>query len=108
MLYGCETWSLTLSEEQKKNSILRRIFRPRWDENTELRSFYIEEIFTLYRSVYIVRVSKSKRLRRAGYIARIEVGMSVFFIILKGKSTRKKPLGRPSRRLEDNVRIDFK
>ena len=38
VLYGCETWSLTLREERKvrvfENMVLRRIFGPRRDEVT--------------------------------------------------------------------------
>ena len=38
VLYGCETWSLTLREERKlrvfKKMMLRKIFEPRWDEVT--------------------------------------------------------------------------
>jgi len=45
VLYGCETWSLTMREERKlrvfENMVLRRIFRPRRDEVTgEWRRLY--------------------------------------------------------------------
>ena len=54
-----------------------------------------------------VRVVKSRRLRWAGNVARKEGGRSPFKIVT-GKPTGKRPLGRSSRRLEDNIRIDFK
>ena len=55
----------------------------------------------------IVRVIKSRRLRWAGHVARMEEGRSAFKI-LTGKPTGKKPLGRPRSRWEDNIRIDIK
>ena len=68
VLYGCETWSLTLREERKlrvfENMVLRRIFGPRRDEVTgEWRRFHIEELNDLYSSPNILRVIKSKRMR---------------------------------------------
>ena len=53
MLYGCETWSLTLREESRlrvfKNMILRRIFGPKMDENGEWRRLHNEQLHSLYR-----------------------------------------------------------
>ena len=70
VLYGCETWSLTLREECRlrvfENRILRRIFGPKRDENGEWRRLYNEELHSLYRSPNIVRVIKPRRLRWAG------------------------------------------
>ena len=75
VLYGCETWSLTLREECRlrvfENRILRRIFGPKRDENEEWRRLHNEELHSLYRSPNIVRVIKSRRLRWAGHVARI-------------------------------------
>ena len=78
VLYGCETRSLTLREESRlrvfENRILRRIFGPKMDENGEWRRFHNEELHNLYRSPNIVRVIKSRRLRWAGHVARMEKG----------------------------------
>ena len=52
-------------------------------------------------------VIKSTRLRWAGYIARLEGGRSAFNI-LTGKHRENTHLGRPRRRCEDNIRMDFK
>ena len=52
-------------------------------------------------------VIKSRRLRWAGHIARMEKGRSAFKI-LSGKPTGKRLQGRPRRRWEDNIRIDLK
>ena len=58
----------------------------------------------MYRSPNVVRVIKSRRLRWAGHVARMEERRSAFKI-LTGKLTGKRPLGRPSHRWEDNIRI---
>ena len=60
VLYCCETWSLTLREELRlralENRILRRIFRPKRDENRDWRRFHNEELHSLYRSSNTARV----------------------------------------------------
>ena len=61
----------------------------------------------MYRLPNIVRVIKSRRLRWAGYVARMEEGRNAFKI-LTGKCTEKRPLGRPRRRWVDNIRVDLK
>ena len=60
----------------------------------------------MYRLSNIVRVITSRILRWAGHRARIEEGRSAFKM-LTGKPTGKRPSGRPRRRWEDNIRIDF-
>ena len=76
VLYGCETWSLTLREEMKvrvfENMMLRRIFGPRRDEVTgKWRRLHNEELNDLYYSPNIVRVLKTRRMRWAGHVARM-------------------------------------
>ena len=73
VLYGCETWSLTLREERKlrvfENMVLRRIFGPRRGEVTgEWRRLHNEDLNNLYSSPNIVRVIKSRRMRWAGHV----------------------------------------
>ena len=77
-----EASSLTLREEYRlrefENRILRRIFVPKRDENGEWRRLHNEELHSLYLSPNIVRVIKSRRLRWAGHVARMEEGSSAF------------------------------
>jgi len=63
VLYGCETWSLTLREERRlrvfENRVLRRVFGFKRDEVTgECRKLRNEELNDLYCSPNIVRVIK--------------------------------------------------
>ena len=90
-----------------ENRILRRIFGPKRDENREWIGLQREELHSLCRSPSIVRVIKSRRLKWAGHVARMEEVRSSFKI-LTGKIAGRRPLGRPSRRWEDNVRLYLK
>jgi hypothetical protein len=74
VLYGCETWSLTLREERRlrvfENRVLRRIFGPKKDEVTgEWRKLHNEKLNNLYSLPNIVRLIKSRRMRLAGRVA---------------------------------------
>jgi hypothetical protein len=61
----------------------------------------------LNRSPSLVSVIRSRRLRWAGHLARMEEGRSAFKS-LTGKPTGKRSLGRTRRRWEDNIRMDRK
>jgi hypothetical protein len=73
VLYGCETWSLTLREEHRlrvfENSVLRKIFGPKREEDRLWRKLHNDELHSLYSSPNIVRVIKSRRMRWAGHVA---------------------------------------
>ena len=65
-----------------------------------MRRLHNEELHSLYCSPNIVRVIKSRRLRWAGHVARMEEGKSALKI-LTGTPTGKRPLGKPRRRWEE-------
>jgi hypothetical protein len=76
VLYGCETWSLTLREEYRlrvfENRVLSRIFGTKMDELAGgWRKLHSEELHGLYSSSSIIRVIKAKRMRWAGHVARM-------------------------------------
>ena len=65
-----------------------------------------EELNDLYSSPNIVRVIKSRRMRWAGHVARMEEGRGVHKVLV-GKPEGKRPLRRPRRRWEDNIKMDL-
>jgi hypothetical protein len=90
-----------------ENRVPRRIFGPKRDEITgEWRKLHNEELNGLYSLPNIARVIKSRRLRWAGHVARMGEGRVVYRVLV-GKREGKRPLGRPRRRWEDDVRMDL-
>ena len=78
------------------------------DEVTgEWRKLHNEELSDLYFLPNIVRVVKSRRMRWAGHVARMGEGRDVHRVLV-GKPEGKRPLGRPRRRLEDNIKTDLR
>jgi hypothetical protein len=77
-MFGCETWSLILREEDRskvfENRILRRTFGPKMDEATggEWRKVHNEQLHDLCSSPNITRIISSRRMRWAGHVERIE------------------------------------
>jgi hypothetical protein len=90
-----------------ENRVLRRVFGPTRDEVTgESRKLHNEELRDLYSLPNIVRVVKSRIMRWAGHVARMGKGRGVHRVLV-GKPEGKRPLGRPRRRWEDNIKIDL-
>jgi hypothetical protein len=90
-----------------ENRVLRRIFGPKKDEVTgEWRRLHDEELYDLYCSPYIIRVIKSRRIRWAGYVARMRERRGVYRVQV-GRPEGKRPLRRPSRRWEDNIKMNL-
>jgi hypothetical protein len=99
-----------LREERRvrvfENRALRRVFGPKRDEVTgKWRKLHNEELNYLYSLPNIVRVVKSRRTRWAGHVARMGE-LRGLHRVLVGKPERKRPLGRPIRRWEDNIKMD--
>jgi hypothetical protein len=82
VLYGCQTWSLTLREEHRlrvcENRVLRGIFGLKRDEGW--RKLHNEELHNLYSSPSIIRIIKSRKMRWAGHVAGVgNRGMHIGF-----------------------------
>jgi hypothetical protein len=111
VLYGCETWSLTLRDEHRlrvfENRVLRRIFGPKRDEVIGgWRKLHNQELHGLCSSPSIVRVTKARRMRWAGHVARMVEVRGAYILI--GRPEGRRPLGRPRRRWEDNIKMDLR
>jgi hypothetical protein len=101
VLYGCQTWSLTLREEHRlrvfENRVLRRIFQPKRDDVTGgWRKLHNEELHSFYSSPSIIRFMKSIRMRLAEYVARMREKINAYKLLV-GKPEGKKPQGRQRR-----------
>jgi hypothetical protein len=90
-----------------ENSVLRRILGPKKEEVTgEWRKLHNEELNDLYSSPNIVRVVKSRSMRWAWHVACMGERRGVYRVLV-GKPEGKRPLGRPWRRWEDNIKMDL-
>ena len=91
-----------------EKKILRKIFGAKRDEFTRYwRKLHNAQIHTLYSSPNIIRNLKSRRLRWAALEARMNCSRNAYRILM-GKLEGKRPLGRPRRRLEDNIKMDLR
>jgi hypothetical protein len=70
------------------------------------RKLHNEELNDLYSSPTLVRVIKSRRMRWAGHVARMGETRGVYSVLAE-KPEGKRPLGRPRRRWEDNIKADI-
>jgi hypothetical protein len=110
VLYGCETWYLTLREEHIlrvfENRVLRRMFGPKRDEVTgEWRKLHNEELYNLYSSPDIIR--QVNRYEVGGACGTHGRGEKVYKVLV-GKPEGKRPLGRPRRRWENGIRMNLR
>jgi hypothetical protein len=111
VLYGRETWSLTIRKEHRlkvcENRVLRRIFGLKKDEVTGgWRKLHNEELRDLYSSSSIIRMIKSRRMRLAGHVARMVEKRNAYRLLV-GKPEGKRTLGRPGYGWVDNIRMDL-
>jgi hypothetical protein len=98
-----------LGEEHRlrvfENRELRKIFGPKWEEDGSWRKLHNDELHDLYSSPNIVRVIKSRRMGWAGGTHGEGRGA---YRVLVGRSEGKRPLGRPRRRWDDNIKMDLR
>jgi hypothetical protein len=88
--------------------VLRRIFGPKRDEVIGgWRKLHNEEVHNLYCSPSIIRMMKLRRMREAGHVARMGEKRNAYRILV-GKPEQKRPLGRPRRRWEDNIKMNLR
>jgi hypothetical protein len=90
-----------------ENRVLRRIFGPKRDEVTgEWRRLHNKELYAVY-SQSIIRVIKSRGMRWMGHVARMGERRGTYKVLV-GKPEGRRPLGRPRRRWEDNIKMDLR
>jgi hypothetical protein len=90
-----------------ENRVLRRLFGPKRDEVTGgLRKLHNEELHNLYSSPNIIRMMKSRRMRWARNVARMETNRNIYKIFVV-KLEGKRSLRRPRRRWVYNNKIDL-
>jgi hypothetical protein len=111
VLYGCETWSLTVKEEHKlrvfENRVLKIIFGPKRDGVMGgWRKLHNEELHNLHPSSSIIRIITSRMMRWARHVARMGEKRNLYRLLV-GKPEGKRPLGRPRRRWMDNIKMDL-
>jgi hypothetical protein len=88
------------------NRVLRRIFGSKRNEMGEWRKMHNVELRDLYSSPSIIRIIKSRKMRSAGYVARMGEKRYAYRLLV-GKPEEKRPLGRPRRRWVNNIRMDL-
>jgi hypothetical protein len=114
VLYGCETWSLTLREGHRlrvyEKRVLKRILGPKRDEETggwrKLHSVALHNLY-LVRTPSRIRMMKSRWMRWVGHVARMGVKRNAYKILV-GKPEGKRPLGRPTYKWVDNIKLDIR
>ncbi|XP_061715485.1 uncharacterized protein LOC133523771 [Cydia pomonella] len=111
LMYGCETWTLTLKEENKllvtERRILRKILGPVRREDGSLRLRKNVEIEDLMATPNIVGETKAHRLRWLGHVLRMEEDRGAKRAYL-GRPVGRRPIGRPRYRWGDAVEADLR
>ncbi|KAJ4447437.1 hypothetical protein ANN_09444 [Periplaneta americana] len=91
-----------------ENKVLGKIFWAKRDEVTgKWRKLHNTELHALYSSPDIIRNIKSRHLRWAGHVARMGESRNAYRVLV-GRPEGKRPLGRPRRRWEDNIKMDLR
>jgi hypothetical protein len=87
--------------------MLRKIFGPKREEDRSWIKLHNDELHSLYSSLNIVRVIKSRRMRWAGHVACMGEGKDVYRVLV-GRPEGKRILGRPRHKWEDNIKMDLR
>jgi hypothetical protein len=87
--------------------VLSRISGPTREEDGSWRKLHNDELHSLYYSPNIIRVTKSRRIRWAGHVARMGEGRGVYRVLV-GRPEGKRPLGRSRHRREDNIKMNLR
>jgi hypothetical protein len=91
-----------------ENRLLRRIFGPKRNDVTgEWKRLHNKELYALYSSPNIIRGIKSRRLKWAGHEARMGERRGAYSALVV-KPAGRRPLGRPRRSWEDNIKINLR
>jgi hypothetical protein len=99
-----------LREEHRLRVFENRVLRinePKREEDGSWRKLHNDELHSLYSSPNIVRVIKSRRISWAGHVTHMGEGRGVYRV-LSGSPEGKRPLGRPRRKWEDNIKMDLR
>jgi hypothetical protein len=91
----------------RKHRVVRKIFGPKREEDGSWRKLLDDELHSLYYSPNIVRVIKSRGMWWVGHVARMWEGRGVYRVLVR-RPESKRPLGRPKRRREDNIKVDLR
>jgi hypothetical protein len=90
-----------------ENRVLRKIFGPKREEDGSWRKLHNDELHGLYSSPNFVRVMKLRKMGWAGHVALMGKGRGVYRVLV-GRPEGKRPLERPRRRWEDNIKMDLR
>ncbi|KAJ4436761.1 hypothetical protein ANN_16893 [Periplaneta americana] len=91
-----------------ENKVLKKIFGAKRDEVTgEWRKLDNTEVHALYSSPDIIRNIRSRQVRWAGHVARMGESRNAYRVSV-GRPEGIRPLGRPRRRWEDNIKMDLR
>jgi hypothetical protein len=112
VLYGCESWSLTLREEPRlrvsEDRVLRRIFGPKRHEvKRDWRKLRNEELHKSYSSPSIIEMVTSRRMRWVERVARMGEQRNAYRILVE-KPEGKRPVGRSRLRWVSNIKLDHR
>jgi hypothetical protein len=90
-----------------ENSVLRRIFGLKREEDGLWRKLHNDELYSLFSSLNIVRVIKSRRITWAGHVEHMVEGIGVYRVFVR-RPKGKRPVDRPRCRWEDNIKLDLR